>query len=124
MLDDLLILRRDSITNLSTSSLSILGSNILCHIVLVVWALSGSSPERNEEIRSMCVHSQKHAKWFNPRTRDIGRGMWNVLPGRWRMILFQSRAFILTVGRTRGLLGYTTFPLPGLGGRGGGSSRL
>lgn len=59
---------------------------------------------------------------------DRGHGERNVvarfLPGRWRMILFQSRAFILTVGRTRGLLGYTTFPLPGLGGRGGGSSRL
>lgn len=70
MLDNLL--RGHSITNLSTSSLSILGSNILCHIVLVVGFLSGSSPERNEEIRSMCVHSKKQAKWLSlhgPGTR-------------------------------------------------------
>lgn len=73
MLDNLL--RGHSITNLSTSSLSILGSNILCHIVLVVGFLSGSSPERNEEIRSMCVHSKKQAKWPSPWTGDTGRGM-------------------------------------------------
>lgn len=73
MLDNLL--RGHSITNLSTSSLSILGSNILCHIVLVVGVLSGSSPERNEEIRSMCVHSKRQAKWLSPWTGDTGRGM-------------------------------------------------
>lgn len=53
MLDNLL--RGHSITNLSTSSLSILGSNILCHIVLVVGVLSGSSPERNGKKIGQCL---------------------------------------------------------------------